>query len=121
MFDVYRKAGANWIKLQQAGQDVSIGHNQPEVAIVLPGEYIVVPDGSRHVCSSTVSFTFTPTIQKVEVSLGVEAKPDGTYFLTPYVNGVAQAGGLPLRVVYDATGEVDALTFHTTDIMPLQP
>ena len=61
MFDVYRKAGTNWIKLQQAGQDVSIGHSQPEVAIELPGEYIVVPDNPRLTCAGGATFAFTPS------------------------------------------------------------
>ena len=61
MFDVYRKAGANWIKLQQAGQDVSIGHSQPEVSIALPGEYIVVHDNPRLSCAGGATFAFTPS------------------------------------------------------------
>lgn len=120
MFDVYRKAGTNWIKLQQAGEDVSIGHSQPEVPITLPGDYIVVPDGNRRVCNSTVSFAFTPNAQEGDVSLRVTSTPDGGYALTPFVNGVPQTdGALPLRVVYDATGDVDALTFPIEGIMPI--
>ena len=121
MFDVYRKAGISWFKLQQAGQDVSIGHSQPEVAITLPGEYIVAPDDARQVCTGDVTFAFIQSTQNVAVSLQVVAQSDGTYALTPFVNGVAQQGGLPLRVVYDATGEVDALTFNIEGIDPLFP
>ena len=61
MFDVYRKAGTNWIKLQQAGQDVSIGHRQPEVSITLTGEYIVVHDNPRLSCAGGATFAFTPS------------------------------------------------------------
>ena len=120
MFDVYRKAGANWIKLQQAGQDVSIGHSRPEVAITLPSEYIVVHDNPRLSCAGGATFAFTPNAQEGDVSLRVTSTPDGGYALTPFVNGVPQTdGALPLRVVYDATGDVDALTFPIEGIMPL--
>ena len=111
MFDVYRKAGANWIKLQRAGQDVSIGHSQPEVSITLPGEYIVVPDGNRQICSNAVSFAFYPHMADVRVSLQVLTTFNSGYALTPVVNGVEQPdGAMPLLVEYDTEGQVVLLS-----------
>ena len=90
MFDVYRKAGANWIKLQQAGQDVSIGHSQPEVAIALPGEYIVVHDNPRLSCAGGATFAFTPS--------AVAGAADGVVTGMSYTAGVLtlqRSNGLP--------------------------
>ena len=115
MFDVYRKAGTNWIKLQQAGQDVSIGHSQPEVAITLPGEYIVVPDNPRQTCSGGATFAFTSG--EPVVGLQIVQASSGSYELAAVVNGtIQQSGRLPLEVDYDTTGEVVSLHFLTAGL-----
>lgn len=119
MFDVYRMAGTNWIKLQQAGQDVSIGHSQPEVAIALPGEYIVVPDNPRLTCAGGATFAFTPNAAAAAGSVGLEIVKlvTGGYELAVTLNGtVQQSGRLPLEVDYDTTGEVVSLHFSTSGL-----
>ena len=125
MFDVYRKAGTNWIKLQQAGEDVSIGHSQPEVAIALPGEYIVVPDNPRQTCAGGATFAFTPnedeeggaSAAQPVVGLQIVQLPSGAYALAAEVNGtLQQSGRLPLEVDYDTTGEVVSLHFSTSGL-----
>lgn len=123
MFDVYRKAGANWIKLQQAGQDVSIGHSQPEVAITLPSEYIVVHDNPRLSCAGGATFAFTPDAASAgSVGLEIVKLVTGGYELAVTLNGtVQQSGRLPLEVDYDATGEVVSLHFATTGLDNLTP
>ena len=111
MFDVYRKAGANWIKLQQAGQDVSIGHSQPEVSITLPGEYILVHDNPQLSCPAGATFAFNPHMADVQVSLQVITTSASGYALTPVVNGVAQPeGAMPLLVEYDTEGKAALLS-----------
>lgn len=90
MFDVYRKAGANWIKLQHNGDDVSIGYSQPEVTIALPGEYIVVPDNPRQTCAGGATFAFTPS--------NAAASPDGVVTGLEYSAGTLllhRSNGLP--------------------------
>lgn len=99
MFDVYRKAGANWIKLQQAGQDVSIGYSQPEVAITLPGEYIVVHDNPRMVCAGGVTFAFT--------SAPIPPGGDGVVTSMLYESGtltLTRSNGLPPLTATIPTG-----------------
>ena len=118
MFDVYRKAGANWIKLQQSGQDVSIGHSQPEVSITLTGEYIVVHDNPRLSCAGGATFAFTPNAA-AGITAGLEIIKLETvgYELAVTLNGtVQQSGRLPLEVDYDTTGEVVSLHFLTAGI-----
>ena len=127
MFDVYRMAGTNWIKLQQAGQDVSIGHSQPEVSITLPGEYIVVPDNPRQTCAGGATFAFTPNVSdgahndmQPVVGLKIVQLPSGSYELAAVVNGtLQQSGRLPLEVDYDTTGEVVSLHFSTSGLNSL--
>ena len=123
MFDVYRKAGTNWIKLQQAGQDVSIGHSQPEVSITLPGEYIVVHDNPRLSCAGGATFAFTPNAAAAgSVGLEIVKLVTGGYELAVTLNGtVQQSGRLPLEVDYDATGEAVSLHFATTGLANLSP
>ena len=91
MFDVYRKAGANWIKLQQEGKDVSIGYSQPEVSITLQGEYIVVPDNPRQTCAGGATFAFTP--DAVDLDLLMDAIKLSTYGQT-----VNNAFGVPQHI-----------------------
>lgn len=104
MFDVYRKAGANWIKLQQAGQDVSIGHSQPEVAIALPGEYIVVHDNPRLSCAGGATFAFTPSAAAGVMPV---VQPDGSYL---FHNGVDADVSIPAAFVPSNPASLDALT-----------
>ena len=133
MFEVYRKAGADWIKLQQAGQDVSIGHRQPEVSITLTGEYIVVHDNPRLSCAGGAAFTFTEipadnvvigmsytagvlTLQRnnglpplsVVVPAGAMpvVQPDGSYL---FHNGVDDDVVIPVAFVPSNPASLDAL------------
>lgn len=120
IFDVYRKAGANWIKLQQNGQDVSIGYNQPSVAITMAGEYAVVHDNPRLACAGGATFAFTLATTNAplpsNISLGVVAgAPDAnglpTYALAIQQQGATVGTTLQLQPIMDATGEVVAYQF----------
>ena len=137
MFDVYRKAGTNWIKLQQAGQDVSIGHSQPEVSITLPGEYIVVHDNPRLSCAGGATFAFTPSaaagaafvpsnpeqfdLKLVQTGVDPNNNTLPTFGLTMTYDNVAIGNALPLVASWDATGEPVSLTFPTEGVPPLTP